>query len=398
MKEETTEKLRVMVISIGPPQNNHGVRIVLFRHLVARDPFEIFVATNARDFDETVAFTYIKLPRFIERVVNTRFGGARLAPLIRDFENFILSRLPNSSLNKAIDEFRPDVLLVLADNYLSKMAYRAARKKKLPMAGLFLDWFPIMKGYSGQRWTMRFLNKWYRQFYQKCDLAICTSDGMKEELGDHPNAHVVYPMPGNHQLPEFITEAKQSSEKFRLVYVGSVENFYGRMLCSLITAFDATTDLAITVIGPKADWPEDMLRHAREKNIYLGFKPPEEAASYLASADALLVVMSFEEEYELFMRTSFTTKFLDYVAYGKPVILWGPEYCTPSRVVRDHGGALCVTEDKPDLVVSACQKLASNAEMYAELSDGARRLHETLFNPDRLQDIFVSEIEKLVKK
>ena len=47
----------------------------------------------------------------------------------------------------------------------------------------------------------------------------------------------------------------------------------------------------------------------------------------LASADALLSVMSFEKEHELFMRTSFTTKFLDYVAFGKPVILWGPEYC-----------------------------------------------------------------------
>ena len=48
--------------------------------------------------------------------------------------------------------------------------------------------------------------------------------------------------------------------------------------------------------------------------------------------------MSFEKEHELFMRTSFTTKFLDYVAFGKPVILWGPEYCTPVRVARDTAG------------------------------------------------------------
>ena len=56
--------------------------------------------------------------------------------------------------------------------------------------------------------------------------------------------------------------------------------------------------------------------------------------------------MSFEKEHELFMRTSFTTKFLDYVAFGKPVILWGPEYCTPVRVAREHGGAAVVSSGR----------------------------------------------------
>src|SRR5437868_15093774 len=38
-------------------------------------------------------------------------------------------------------------------------------------------------------------------------------------------------------------------------------------------------------------------------------------AKVVAGADALLVVMSFEKEHELCMRTSFRTKFLDYVAF-----------------------------------------------------------------------------------
>ena len=98
------------------------------------------------------------------------------------------------------------------------------------------------------------------------------------------------------------------------------------------------------------------------------------------------------------MRTSFTTKFLDYVAYGKPVILWGPDYCTPSRVAAAHSGALPVTTEEPESIVAACRRLANEPELYAELSDGARRMHENLFNPDRLQGIFVSEMEKLVEK
>jgi glycosyltransferase involved in cell wall biosynthesis len=175
-----------------------------------------------------------------------------------------------------------------------------------------------------------------------------------------------------------------------------VENFYGRMLCSLIEEIEATTDLEIIVVGPNADWPKQLRDRALSNGIYLGFKPPEEAARVLASADALLSVMSFEKEHELFMRTSFTTKFLDYVSFGKPVILWGPEYCTPVRVAREHGGAAVVSVADATAVVSLCRQIARDTELNEKLSKQALHLHQTLFNPDRLQEVFVQKITELV--
>ena len=58
-------------------------------------------------------------------------------------------------------------------------------------------------------------------------------------------------------------------------------------------------NMEIIIVGPNADWPGDIKQRAKAKGIYLGFKPPEEAVAVLASADALLVVMGFEKEYEL---------------------------------------------------------------------------------------------------
>lgn len=183
---------------------------------------------------------------------------------------------------------------------------------------------------------------------------------------------------------------------FRLVYVGSVENFYGRMICLLIEKLEPLSDLEIIVVGPNADWPAGILQRAKANGIYLGFKPPEEAAAVLAGADAMLVVMSFEPEHRRFMETSFTTKFLDYTAYGKPIILWGPEYCTPARVARRDGGAWVVDKPHAEEVVVACRKISNNSALRSQLSQQSRNLHQTLFNPERLQDVFVSEIEKLV--
>ena len=156
---------------------------------------------------------------------------------------------------------------------------------------------------------------------------------MQEVLGPHPNSHVIYPMPGRHRLPE--KSWLPPTGKFRLVYVGSVENFYGRMLCSLIEKIEITSDLEIIVVGPNADWPPQFFNARKRTESILDSNRLKKQRRCWPAADALLAVMSFEKEYELFMRTSFTTKFLDYVAFGKPVILWGPEYCGPVRVARE---------------------------------------------------------------
>ena len=120
-----------------------------------------------------------------------------------------------------------------------------------------------MKGHYGHKSTQRILSQRYRELYAACDLAFCTSDGMQEMLGPHPNSHVIYPMPGRHRVPE--KSWPPSNGKFRLVYVGSVENFYGRMLCSLIEKIEATNDLEIIVVGPNADWPKQLLERAQSQ-------------------------------------------------------------------------------------------------------------------------------------
>ena len=388
------EKLRVLLTSVVPPRNDCGVRIVMHRMLVESSPFELHVASNADFANDLLVHTPLRLPRSLQRLRKSRFGP-RLAAWITDYENFVWPLTTNTALETAVETFKPDVILTLAECGLCHGARKTAQRHGLPLAGLFLDWFPVMKGHFGHKFTQSALSRRYRELYSACDLAFCTSDGMQEVLGPHPNSHVIYPMPGRHSLPE--KPWPPSAGKFRLVYVGSVQNFYGRMVCALIEKMETTRDFEIIVVGPDADWPVELLERAKENGVYVGFKSPEQAADVMASADALLVVMSFEKEHELFMRTSFTTKFLDYVAFGKPVILWGPEYCTPVRVARKHGGAVVVNQDDADAIVSACRQIAHDPEWREQLSQQARQLHQTLFNPDRLQEIFVREIEKLVR-
>ena len=99
--------------------------------------------------------------------------------------------------------------------------------------------FPVMNGHYGHLWTQRILSRRYRELYAACDLAFCTSNGMQGVLGPHPNGHVIYPMPARHSVPE--TPWPPSTGKFRLVYVGSVQNFYGRMACASLKRWKRRT-------------------------------------------------------------------------------------------------------------------------------------------------------------
>ena len=383
----------MLLVSIVPPHNDCGVRIVMHRHLVERSPFELHLASNADSVGDPLVHTRLRLPYLIHRLRKSRFGP-RLTAWVTDYGNFIWPLATNAALEAAVEDFKPDVVLTLAECGLCHVAQKTAQRHGLPLVGLFFDWFPVMKGHYGHKSTQSILSRRYRELYAACDLAFCSSDGMQEMLGPHPNSHVIYPMPGRHRVPEEAWPSR--SGKFRVVYVGSVENFYGRMLCSLIEKIEATSDLEIIVVGPNADWPKPLVERARANGTYLGFKPPEEAAEVLASADALLSVMSFEKEHELFMRTSFTTKFLDYVSFGKPVVLWGPEYCTPVCVAREHGGAAVVSAADATAVVCLCRNIARDTELNEKLSKQALQLHQTLFNPDRLQNVFVQKITELV--
>jgi glycosyltransferase involved in cell wall biosynthesis len=391
--DESPDRLRLLLVSIVPPKNDCGVRIVMHRHLVERPSFDVYVANAGTvEPDPGVPFSNVFLPGLMGRIRRSRFG-----PLLRrwltDFENFTIPYTGRRQLHGIIRDFRPDVILTLAETGWSHTAAAVARQHGIPLAVLFLDWFPIMEYHYGHSWTRPLLSRRFRRLYRECDLAFCTSDGMQRILGPHPNSHVIYPMPGKPQQPSHAVRPDRPI--FRIVYVGAAWGFYGRMLARLMEELHGSDDVELRIIAPSLDWPESQQQAARDNGVYLGFKGPDESAPYLAGADALLVVMSFEEEHKLFMQTSFTTKFLDYTAFGKPIILWAPEYCTPVSVVEREGGAMVAATPDAREVADAARRLANDGALRGRMAREASELHRSLFNPDRLQGIFENEILRL---
>ena len=105
-----TVKRRVLLVSIVPPRNDCGVRIVMYRHFIDRSPFELHVASNADFAEGLVIHTQLRLPYLVHRLRKSRFGP-RLAAWIIDYENFIWPLTTNDALEEAVEKFQPKVCL-----------------------------------------------------------------------------------------------------------------------------------------------------------------------------------------------------------------------------------------------------------------------------------------------
>ena len=145
-----TKKLKALLISIVPPQNDCGVRVVMYRHLMEHDPFNVYVVTNEDFYNGTPYGVKLTLPYPIYRLRKTRFGP-RLTSWFIDYENLIWPLIIPKLLDKTVKDFKPDVILTLAENSLCFLAAKVAKKYNIPLVGLFFDWFPIMKNHYGDR-------------------------------------------------------------------------------------------------------------------------------------------------------------------------------------------------------------------------------------------------------
>src|SRR5258705_4627994 len=144
--------------------------IVLDVRFEKRSRFDFRLPSNGDFANYLLVHTPLRMARPLQRLRKSRFGP-RLAAWITDYETFVWPPTTNTALETAAETFKPDVILTLAECGLCHGARKTAQRHGLPLAGLFLDWFPVMKGHFGHKFTQSALSRRYRELYSACDLA-----------------------------------------------------------------------------------------------------------------------------------------------------------------------------------------------------------------------------------
>jgi hypothetical protein len=301
---------------------------------------------------------------------------------------------------QAARSFRPDLVFTIAGswNWTARLAQRVARRLRVPLVASFNDWFDF--GVLMHPYFRGSIERAFRKFYRDCDLAFCTSEGMLEALGPHLNAHVLYPIGGSmvDNKREFIpfTPDRIPATVF---FAGSLSFWYGPMLERLVRA-SSYSPLRFEIFGSRAhaSWSRDFESAARAASVYRGQVSFDQLKIHAQEADLLLLPVGFDVECAQTERTSFKTKFLDYLTFQKPIVIWGPEYCSAVRVAREFDAAECYTSRDAAGCIASLGNVARSPERQKQLVANARQMYHSRFEPSRIHAVLLRECEKLVRR
>jgi hypothetical protein len=389
--------MRIFFLTPIPPMPTWGTAMAFYRHFVERHDFEIAVATDNQqvlEFPVPYPITFVEVPAWLKRLQRTRVGSWMHAA-----QHFVAGRNIAPDVLKAAQEFKPDLVLtvVSAWSWLDDMASRLAHELDVPLVGSFNDWFdynlilpPVL---------LPTLEKRFRRFYQECDLALCTCEGMRESLGEHPNAILQYPM-GAKRPEEIVPLRKRDSAPFRILFGGNLGEWYGPMLERLITeARDQGAlgrELDFVIFGSNACWSPAFDAYVRESKIYLGQVPFLELQKEARNSDALLLLMGFDKANVSVETTSFKTKFLDYLSFDRPIMVWGPPYSSAVRTAREFNSAQVCDSLEASACLESLLSLANKLDRQTKLLTNARLMYEDRFHPDKIHHAFLTSCQKLV--
>jgi hypothetical protein len=386
------QKTRIAYIAWTEPGSVSGATLAIKRHLFEGGEYEVLVCNDKPHRGVGDANNWVQFRR---SGIHTRLSRTRLRRWVSQYEMLPEPYLAARRFLPAAQQFQPDLILTIPDNTLSWAGYLIAKKLKIPLVTNFQDWWPVIFPRDEAPFTpvRKTLEKRFRLLYKSSVVAFCTSEGFKKFLGPHSDAPVLYPCPASRPKERPLAKTPSCEKPLRVLYGGTLVRYYGKMMLALAKALESIPDFELRLFGGRPDWNPKDLEWAVEKGIYGGRLTQEEYRKELSVGDIFIAAMSNDPEVEIMMRTSFTTKFLEYCQFAKPVIVWGPEYCEPIRVAQSEGVAVPVIGSDPSSVIKALTIL-KDSQVYMRYAGAAWRAATTIFDPESIQKTFYDGMQR----
>lgn len=377
-----SQHVRVIVISSVRPEPTSAGQIVLHRHLVNQPGilWESYGSEPAR----------LTASSAVRRAMG-HLTKTRLQRFARDFWAWRDGRWLDGLLPGTVPAGGQAVVLTVAQGDACGAARRFSQKHRLPLVTFFHDWWPDMGLIHPSFHEL--LEKQFRELYRQSRLALCVSEGMRAVLGPHPNAQVLYPIPA---MASPILPASMPHDDFRVLYHGNLGE-YGPMLANALNELKGHRQVRLEVRGGNPRWPEHFRQEMQREGLWHDYAPRAELDEWLGSANAFLVPMVFEPAMRQRMETSFPSKMLEMAQSGKPMVIWGPEYCSAVQWARQGNRALCVIDSNPAALRQALEKLTASPTEQQRLAAAARQAAQNDFNPDGIQAQFMKALRNVLE-
>jgi glycosyltransferase involved in cell wall biosynthesis len=199
---------------------------------------------------------------------------------------------------------------------------------------------------------------------------ICAA--MQTHLKKHYGVESEVQYPATSPNPFGAARGERNGAPLRIVFAGCVYHTVSQSIGLLVRALTGCREKVELHLYTKLS-SEDLriLGWDRDNVRSHGWLRQDELQRTLAEADILFLPVSFGGDL-YYAKTSFPSKFADYLAAGRPILLVAPADSTASVYARENGFAELVSTASESAVVEGIERIAQSPEYVRRLTARAR--------------------------
>lgn len=303
----------------------------------------------------------------------------RIRSIVRDF--FALGEIFWRSF-RIIKKEKIDSLFVVSDHFVElplRLVSWITGKK------MFL-WLPDVY-YRPEKtdWT-RIATRIIEPFILRAaNTVLATSEATQKYYKEKYNLNCEV-LPHSVEITKYKTiKDKKTSEKdvTKIVFTGSVTGYNHDAIFDMIKIINEYPELNMefVIVSNHPGTTKELLKaYTRVKCTHA---ERDEIPSIQQSADILFLPLSFKE-YETILRTASPSKLPEYLAAGRPIIVYAPSSSYCAKYAKEAGFGLVVTEPDCKLLLDAVSKLKKDSTLRKKLVVNAKKTLMECHNAERV--------------
>lgn len=284
-------------------------------------------------------------------------------------------------LSRHVTELRPDVLLVAPQPLRDVMVATEIKERfGLPLVVWFMDDY----------YKDRFSKARVQELWDMAERRFVSSDTMQERFSEMYGGGcevLLNPIrsPEDYSEPEVRTD-----RRLRVAYAGAVNSYYTGTMKKVLRDIRSLEDRLLLDVYTFDDPSVGLSPEDAEDAVWRRRTPvrQEELIHRLKEYDVLLLLSGFERKNREIAETAQAGKLADYLAAGRCILAYGPQYADNVRYLKRHGLGEVVTSPKPGVLREALLKLADDSERRRALGERAyrfgREYRDRMTNRERL--------------
>jgi hypothetical protein len=380
----------ILFISRKPPQQGTGSHIIIERHLrrLEYSNWEISIATPEN------SLTNIKLPDTwnIISLPKRRWWWPPLRDKIPLSLAMRLHCWKWECKNKLKGKKVTAILADYWDNY-SLLAAFLSKQWQIPLSLIIHDQPELWANSEQQKIEIAKRTKFVVNQAQRI---WCVSPELADayQLSSNPKMSVLFPIP-NGNFSNLFSQKKSLNEEFVIAHAGSLHPFQFDNLKTLAICLGKINGVLLLIT--QRDNPVVIKLIQKFDNVRQcePWENNTQAMSFLAkNADCILVSYSFESHQQLWAKTSFPSKLVEFSHLNIPILILAPPNTAISNWAINNNWLSYVSSLKEAKLIDILNKI-KHKKTWCKMAEQSKQMALNKFQPDIIQAQFQSEIARI---